>query len=406
MTLWLIEWLHAVAHVDTAVWQKITFRASLAALISFSLGIALGPRLIAWLGTRYREPNVSPSPDIERLHSGKQFTPTMGGLFIVAGVLGGSILLGDLRNPYLFSAIVLTTGMTLLGAVDDKIKLSGRSRGLSARRKLTGQIVLSGLVACYVYQFHQSAGALELALPGLGTVLHLGWWFIPLATLVLVASSNAVNLTDGLDGLAGGCMLFSVCGMAVLAYVAGHAELADYLGVTSIPGAGELVVVAAAVIGGLLGFLWFNCHPAQVFMGDAGSLPLGALLGLLAVVSRQEILLLLIGGVFVVEAASVLIQTASYRWRRRRVFLCAPLHHHFQFRGWPESRIVVRFWIASALCSIVGVASLRLQIEQPATGHDVAARESTAGAVKAPGGGMLATTTFDDPRVAQTPSPY
>jgi phospho-N-acetylmuramoyl-pentapeptide-transferase len=155
--------------------------------------------------------------------------------------------------------------------------------------------------------------------------------------------------------------------MAVLAYVGGHAELADYLHVPRVPGAGEMTIVAGAMIGGLLGFLWFNCHPAQVFMGDTGSLPLGGLLGLLAVVSRQELLLLLAGGVFVAEAASVILQVGHYKWRRRRVFLCAPLHHHFQFRGWPESRIVVRFWIASALCAILALATLKLGVEQPAS---------------------------------------
>jgi phospho-N-acetylmuramoyl-pentapeptide-transferase len=183
-----------------------------------------------------------------------------------------------------------------------------------------------------------------------------------------VASSNAVNLTDGLDGLAGGCLVFATAAMAVAAYAAGHAEWAHYLHVARIPGAGEMTVLAGAMIGGVLGFLWFNCHPAQVFLGDTGSLPLGGLLGLVAVVARQELLLLVVGGVFVAEAASVIVQVGSYKWRRRRLFRCAPLHHHFQFKGWPETRIVVRFWIAAALCAVVGLASLKISVQESPKG--------------------------------------
>jgi phospho-N-acetylmuramoyl-pentapeptide-transferase len=187
----------------------------------------------------------------------------------------------------------------------------------------------------------------------------LGLWFIPLAILVIVGSSNAVNLTDGLDGLAGGCLVFAIGAMAIMAYAGGHAGLAEYLGVARIPHANEMVVVAGAMLGGVLGFLWFNCHPAQVFMGDTGSLPLGGLLGLLAVVARQELLLLIVGGVFVVEALSVIIQVGWFRRTGKRVFRCAPLHHHFEFLGWPETRIVVRFWIAGALCALFGMVAMR-----------------------------------------------
>ena len=203
-----------------------------------------------------------------------------------------------------------------------------------------------------------------MRVPLVGTGFSLGLWFIPLAVIVIVGSSNAVNLTDGLDGLAGGCLIFAAAAMGMVAYASGHAELAEYLHVARIPGAGEMTVLAGGMIGGLLGFLWFNCHPAQVFMGDTGSLPLGGLLGLLAVVTRQELLLLLVGGVFVAEAASVILQVGYYKWRRRRIFLCAPLHHHFQFQGWPETRIVVRFWIASALCAILGLATLKLNVRE------------------------------------------
>jgi len=176
---------------------------------------------------------------------------------------------------------------------------------------------------------------------------------------VIVGASNAVNLTDGLDGLAGGCLIFATAGMGLASYAAGHATFAECLHITHVPGAGEVAVLAGATIGALLGFLWFNCHPAQVFMGDCGALPLGGLLGVLAIIARQELLLAIVGGVFVVEALSVIVQVGSFRLRQRRVLRCAPLHHHFQLLGWPESRIVVRFWIASALCLIVGLAALK-----------------------------------------------
>ena len=178
--------------------------------------------------------------------------------------------------------------------------------------------------------------------------------------LVIVGASNAVNLTDGLDGLAGGCLLTATAAMTALVYAAGHAEWAAYLGVPRIPHAGEMTVLAGGMIGGVLGFLWFNCHPAQVFMGNTGALPLGGLLGVLAVVARQELLLVVVGGVFVAEAASVILQVGYYKWRRQRLLRCAPLHHHFQFLGWAENKIVVRFWIAAALCALLGTASLKL----------------------------------------------
>src|SRR5207237_6995719 len=188
----------------------------------------------------------------------------------------------------------------------------------------------------------------------------LGWLFVPLATLVVVGSSNAVNLADGLDGLAGGCLLSATGALGIVAYASGHAEWAAYLGLPHLAGAGELVVVAGGLIGGILGFLWFNCHPAQVFMGNTGSLALGGVLGLIAVIVRQELLLAVIGGVFVIETLSVILQISVHRWAGRRIFRCAPLHHHFQLLGWPESKIVVRFWIASVLFTVLGLATLKV----------------------------------------------
>lgn len=370
MLLFLLDHFNAVWAHRLAALEKITFRASACAMVSFLLALLLGPRLIAWLRLRFREPIKGDSTHLVELQKVKQATPTMGGLFLVAGLIGGVLLFGDLGNVYVQAAVLVVVGLALVGLVDDLTKLFGASNGISARSKLLGQLAVAALAAILLWR-HQAAlpGGLELHLPFLPNV-SLGLAFLPLAIVVIVGASNAVNLTDGLDGLAGGCLVFATGAMAVVTYVSGHAELAAYLGVPRVSGAGELTVLAGAMIGGLMGFLWFNCHPAQVFMGDTGSLPLGGLLGLLAVATRQELLLVIVGGVFVAEAASVILQVGYYKWRKRRIFRCAPLHHHFQFLGWPETRIVVRFWIAAALCAILGLVSLKLNIhDQPALGR-------------------------------------
>ena len=352
--------------------EKTTLRGSLAAIAAFTIVLLAGPRVIGWLGTHCREPNKSDSTHLRELHRKKNATPTMGGGLVIGGLVAGLLAFADLRNPYLQTALIVIVGLTSLGMIDDLIKLRGPRFGLSARGKLIGQTGVATAAVLLIHP-HLAAvpGGLDLQLPLTGSGIPLGIWFIPLAVLVIVGSSNAVNLTDGLDGLAGGCLIFATGAMAMLAYFAGHAELAEYLNLAGIPGSGEMAVLAGGMIGAVMGFLWFNCHPAQVFMGDTGSLPLGGLLGLTAVVTRQEILLFVVGGVFVAEAVSVIVQVGYYKWRRRRVFLCAPLHHHFQFQGWPETRIVTRFWIASAVCAILGLAMLKLSIHDfPAASHD------------------------------------
>jgi len=365
MLLWLLERLALYSpDASLSALGKITFRASLAAIVSFLLAVVLGPLMIAWLRRHFREPIKSDSPAVRRLHRDKQFTPTMGGLFIGAGLIVGVLLFGDLRNDYLLVALLVAGGLAIVGAVDDLVKLRGTANGISARAKLAGQLAVATVAAVLIYQNHAALpDGLTLRLPPAATGIWLGPWFVPLAVLVIVGASNAVNLTDGLDGLAGGCLIFASGAMTLVAYASGHAELAEYLNIPRIPGCGEMTILAGAMIGGVLGFLWFNCHPAQVFMGDTGALPLGGLLGLMAVVTRQELLLLIVGGVFVVEAASVILQVGYYRWRRRRILLCAPLHHHFQLKGWAENKIVVRFWIASALCALLGMATLKLGVK-------------------------------------------
>ncbi len=368
MLIWLLDRLTASGwsvDLGPAV-EKITFRGSAAAMLSFLAALLLGPHLIGWLRRRFREPIVGDSPRLRQLHYNKQSTPTMGGLFVVAGLVAGVVAFADLSNRLVQVGLFVVVGLAVVGAIDDLAKLHGGRRGISAPAKLLGQCLVGSVAAWLVYLHHQHiSDGLLLHVPLIEAPLELGRLFIPLAVLVIVGASNAVNLTDGLDGLAGGCMIFACGAMAVVAYAAGHAELAAYLGVPRIPGAGETVIMAAAAIGAAMGFLWFNCHPAQVFLGDTGSLPLGGLLGFLAVATRQELLLLVVGGVFVVEAASVVLQVGYFKWRRRRIFLCAPIHHHFQFLGWPESKIVVRFWIASALCAVLGIACLKLNVHEP-----------------------------------------
>jgi phospho-N-acetylmuramoyl-pentapeptide-transferase len=366
MLVWLIDqfvnlWPDASWAASLQSGAKITFRTGLAALASFLIAVILGPRVIAWLNARFREPLTDRSPKLRELSRHKEWTPTMGGLFLVAGILAASLLLGNWQNLYVPILLVNLVGLAGIGAVDDLQKLRRQSGGLRARTKLIAQFVLAAVVATWLYTVQcEVHGGLDLQLPLVGLSKPLGLWFIPLTMLVIVGSSNAVNLTDGLDGLAGGCLITTTAALGVIAYVAGHSELASYLGVAFLPQAGETVVIAGALIGATLGFLWFNCQPAQVFMGDTGSLSLGGTLGLLAVVARQELLLLVIGAVFVAEAVSVIVQIGSFRLRGKRVFRCAPLHHHFQFLGWPESKIVARFWIVSALCAMIGLGALKI----------------------------------------------
>jgi phospho-N-acetylmuramoyl-pentapeptide-transferase len=366
MLLWFLDGL-ARAMLGRPVCQsleKTTLRGALAAVIAFAFALVFGRQLIAWLRGRFREPIKTASPRVAQLHAAKEATPTMGGLFIAAGIVISTLLLTDIGNPLVWLGVALTVALAALGALDDLAKLRSAARGLSPRAKLAGQSVISLAVALAVYAQHRhTPGALELHFPLVGVSLSLGLWFVPLAVLVLVGSSNAVNLADGLDGLAGGCLLLTTATMAALVYASGHAGWAEYLGVPHIPHAAEVVVLAAAVVGAILGFLWFNCYPASVFMGDTGSLPLGGLLGYFAIVCRQELMLVVVGGVFVAEAASVLLQIGSCRLRQKRLFRCAPLHHHFQFLGWAENKIVVRFWIASALAAIAGLGIVKLDAQ-------------------------------------------
>ncbi len=358
MLLWILE--QFATDEPATVIVRGTFRAAGAATVGFLLTVLLGPRWIAWLRRRFREPLETRSPQLTRLQKAKQWTPTMGGLFIVGGLLLGSLVWADLRNPYVAVTLTTVAALGILGALDDLTKLARRGPGLSVRTKLVFQTIIALVAGLWLYQIHQATpDGLMLQLPVAGTIGDLGLWYVPLAVVFIVGFSNAVNLTDGLDGLAAGCTLLSLMTMAVVAYLGGNFIVSSHAISADAHHAGEMLVVAAAASGGVLGFLWFNCYPAHVFMGDTGSQPLGGLLAMMALCTRHELLLLVVGGVFVVEAASVVLQVGSFRLRKKRVLRCAPLHHHFQFEGWSETQIVVRFWIAAAICASMGLGSLR-----------------------------------------------
>ena len=339
----------------------LTARTALASLTAFLMAILLGPAAIRWLKSRFRERVASDSARLNEIQASKNATPTMGGLFIMAAILISILMWGNLHSPFVLVAIFVVVGFGILGAIDDWIKLKGARNGLRPKEKLVVQLVLAGVASMLLYLHHrQVPHGLELFWPFGEHSIYLGIGFILWGAFVMVGSSNAVNLTDGLDGLACGCMVFAGSAFVALCYMSGHRVMSEYLSVPYIAGAGELSVVLGAMVGAVMGFLWFNCYPAQVFMGDTGSLPMGALLGLAALVIRQELLLIIVGGVFVIETLSVISQVGWFRMTGRRLIACSPLHNHFLFRGQHEMKIVVRFWISSALLAIIAVASLKI----------------------------------------------
>jgi phospho-N-acetylmuramoyl-pentapeptide-transferase len=340
------------------VFRYITFRTGAATLTALFIAFMVGPPLIRALS---RQRVGQPIREIGPAHQAKAGTPTMGGLLILLSLLVSVLLWSNLDNRAIWILIALTVGYGTLGFLDDYSKVrKGSSAGISARTKLFWQTAMALAVAIAIYTTPSFDA--RLAVPFFKNVNpHLGWLYVPLATLIIVGASNAVNLTDGLDGLAIGPVMIAAGTFLILSYTAGHAVIAEYLAIPFVPESGHLAIFCGALIGGGLGFLWFNAPPAQLFMGDVGSLSLGGALGTLAVLIRQEILLAVVGGIFVVEALSVMIQVASFKLRGKRVFLMAPIHHHFEKLGWPEQRIVVRFWIVSAILGLVALSSLKLR---------------------------------------------
>ncbi|MDD4956655.1 MAG: phospho-N-acetylmuramoyl-pentapeptide-transferase [Candidatus Omnitrophica bacterium] len=345
------------------VFRYITFRASMAAITSFLICVILGPYVIDMLrrlkvGQYVRKEHVD---GIYDHHKHKEGTPTMGGVLIIMAVLLSTFLWCRPDNDLIILAAGSMVWLGIIGVIDDGIKLRNKSsKGVRAITKLFGQTVFALIVGLFVYR--NAAIGTELYIPFMkNAIANLGLFYIVFVFFVIVGTSNAVNLTDGLDGLAIGCVIFISITYSVMSYITGHAAMSEYLQVFYLPGAGELTVFCAALTGAGLGFLWFNCHPATVFMGDTGSLAIGGALATVSVLIKKEVLLFIVGGVLVVETLSVMLQVASCKYRKKRMFLMTPIHHHFQMKGWHESKITVRFWIVAAILAMLSMATLKVR---------------------------------------------
>ncbi|WP_018862598.1 MULTISPECIES: phospho-N-acetylmuramoyl-pentapeptide-transferase [unclassified Thioalkalivibrio] len=348
-------------HSGFTVFQYLTLRAILGVVTALAIALLIGPAMIRRLtvgnvGQQVRD-------DGPESHLSKAGTPTMGGALILVAVAVATLLWSDLTNRFVWIVLLTTLAFGAVGGWDDYLKLRyGNSKGLTARAKILWQTLFALVAAGVIMGTAQSPVETSFYLPFFKEFeFHLGWLFIPLVWLVVVGSSNAVNLTDGLDGLAIMPAVLVAGALGVFAYAAGHAVFAEYLQIPAVPGVGEVGIFAAALVGAGLGFLWFNAYPAQVFMGDVGALALGAALGMMAILTRQEIVLLIMGGIFVLETLSVMLQVASFKLTGRRIFRMAPLHHHFELKGWPEPRVIVRFWILTVVFVLIGLATLKIR---------------------------------------------
>ena len=360
MLLDLADWL---ARHFTAIhlFQYITFRTIMAALTALALSLLFGPAVIRKLALLKAGQVVR--SDGPQTHLTKAGTPTMGGVMILLSVAVSTLLWADLHNRYVWVVLAVTLGFGAIGFYDDYRKIVLRdSRGLASRWKYFWQSVFGLIAAWFLFRTAQLPAETALYVPLFKQVaLPLGLLFVVLAYFMIVGFSNAVNLTDGLDGLAIMPTVLVSGALGVFAYLAGNKVFSEYLGIPSIPGAGELAIFTGALSGAGLGFLWFNTYPAQVFMGDVGALAMGAALGCVAVIVRQEIVLLVMGGVFVMETVSVMLQVASFKLTGKRIFRMAPIHHHFELKGWPEPRVIVRFWIISVVLVLIGLATLKVR---------------------------------------------
>jgi phospho-N-acetylmuramoyl-pentapeptide-transferase len=360
MLLLLADWLSSYVSAFK-VFQYLTFRGILGVLTALAITLLVGPAMIRKLN--HHQIGQAVRSDGPQSHLGKAGTPTMGGALILVGIVASTLLWGDLSNRYVWLVVIVTTIFGAVGWVDDYRKVVERdSRGLPARWKYLWQSLAGLGAAVYLYSIAATAAETALIVPFFKNVsLSLGPAYVLLTYFVVVGSSNAVNLTDGLDGLAILPSVMIAGALAVIAYLAGHSEFSGYLHIPYIPGAGELVVFCGALAGAGLGFLWFNTYPAMVFMGDVGALALGAALGLIAVIVRHEIVFFIMSGIFVMETLSVILQVLSFKTTGRRIFRMAPIHHHFELKGWPEPRVIVRFWIITVMLVLFGLATLKLR---------------------------------------------
>ena len=360
MLLMLTDYLQQY-HSGFNVFRYLTLRAILGTLTALLISLWIGPAMIRYLTNYKIGQNVR--DDGPQTHLTKAGTPTMGGALIIVAVAVSTLLWSDIQNRQVLVALSVTLLFGAIGFIDDFKKLTGgNSKGLSAKSKYFWQTVFGLGAAWYLFVSAKQPIETQLIIPfAKDVVIPLGWGFVVLTYFVIVGSSNSVNLTDGLDGLAILPTVMVAGALGVFAYVTGHVNFSSYLGIPYINGVGELVIFCGALVGSGLGFLWFNTYPAQVFMGDVGALALGAALGVVAVLVRQELVLLIMGGVFVMETVSVILQVASFKLTGRRIFRMAPLHHHFELKGWPEPRVIVRFWIITVVLVLIGLATLKVR---------------------------------------------
>ncbi len=360
MLVALFEWLSQY-YSGFGVFQYITLRAILGILTALAISLVFGSRMIrALTNLKMGQPIRDDGPEA---HLAKAGTPTMGGALILVSITLSTLLWADLSNRYVWLVLFVTLGSGLIGGYDDYLKLKEKnSKGLSSRWKYLGLSLVALLAVAYLYVTAETAEVTTLFFPVFKDLQwQMGWLFIPWSYLVIVGTSNAVNLTDGLDGLAIMPTLLIAAALGVFVYASGNIKISEYLHVPYVAGVGEIVIFCSAIFGAGLGFLWFNTYPAQVFMGDIGALALGAALGIIAILVRQELILLIMGGVFVIEAISVILQVGSYKLRGKRIFRMAPIHHHYELKGWAEPKIIVRFWIITIVLVLVGLATLKVR---------------------------------------------
>ena len=344
------------------VFKYITFRSAGAALTSLILGIILGPLIIQKLQRAKIGDQIKEFPFFEQFHKRKIGTPTMGGIVILFVLIVSTLLWARLENIFIQLILFATIYLGLLGFLDDYLKLKGKKEGLRGWYKLLGQIILGLVVGFYLYYFPPTKDFLSLTVPFLkNVVVYLGWFYIIFAIFIILGSSNAVNLTDGLDGLAIGSVVIVAGTFVFFTYLTGNFKFSQYLLIPFVKESGEITVYLSAMVGAGLSFLWFNSFPAQIYMGDTGAIALGGALGLTALIIRKEVVLLIVGGIFVVETLSVIIQVTGYKLRKIRIFKMAPLHHHFEMKGWSEPKIVVRFWIINIILALITFSTLKLR---------------------------------------------
>jgi phospho-N-acetylmuramoyl-pentapeptide-transferase len=341
------------------VFKYITVRSFLAFIFSAVISIFWGKRFIAYM--KLKQFGQIVRDDGPQSHKKKSGTPTFGGVFIVGTIFITTLLVGNFSSLPFVSVLFVGLSYFFLGGLDDYLKiLKKNTDGVSARGKLAWQFLTAAIISFLMIKLNIIDGKLYIPFMK-GELIDLGYGYVVFASLVIVGSSNAVNLTDGLDGLAIGPIITSSATLGLLAYLAGHSELSGYLFIPHIPGTGEILIISAATIGAGIGFLWYNSYPAEIFMGDVGSLSLGGILGTTAVLTKNEFLFVIIGGIFVLEAVSVILQVTSYKLRKKRIFKMAPIHHHFELLGWPEPKVIVRFWIASLILAIIALSTIKLR---------------------------------------------